>query len=93
MSKYSYEFKMKVVQEYLAGKGGFAFLSEKYNISSTRDLQKWVSAYNEFGSDSLMRKRKNQTYSFEFKLHVVELHLTTEVSYQDLALSAAQKIA
>lgn len=34
-----------------------------------------------------MRKRKNQTYSFEFKLHVVELYLTTEVSYQDLALS------
>ncbi|MDU5158288.1 MAG: IS3 family transposase, partial [Citrobacter sp.] len=85
--KYSYEFKMKVVQEYLAGKGGFAFLSEKYNISSTRDLQKWVSAYNQFGSDGLMRKRKNQTYSFEFKLHVVELYLTTEVSYQDLALS------
>ncbi|WP_246565457.1 helix-turn-helix domain-containing protein [Tissierella carlieri] len=87
MAKYSYEFKMKVVQEYLAGKGGFAFLSEKYNISSTRDLQKWVSAYNQFGSDGLMRKRKNQTYSFEFKLHVVELYLTTEVSYQDLALS------
>jgi transposase len=40
MSKYSYEFKMKVVQEYLAVKGGFAFLFEKYNISSTRDLQK-----------------------------------------------------
>ncbi|MBU5310603.1 transposase, partial [Tissierella carlieri] len=86
MAKYSYEFKMKVVEEYLAGKDGFAFLSEKYNISSTRDLQKWVSAYNQFGSDGLMRKRKNQTYSFEFKLHVVELYLTTEVSYQDLAL-------
>ncbi|NLY46967.1 MAG: IS3 family transposase [Tissierella sp.] len=87
MAKYSYEFKMKVVQEYLVGEGGFAFLSEKYNIPSTINLRKWVSAYNKFGSDGLMRKQKNQTYSFEFKLHVVELYLTTEVSYQDLALS------
>ena len=34
-----------------------------------------------------MRSRKNESYSFEFKLHVVELYLTTEVSYQELALS------
>ena len=34
-----------------------------------------------------MRSRKNQTYTFEFKLHVVELYLSTEVSYQELALS------
>ena len=33
-----------------------------------------------------MRKRKKQAYSFDFKLHVVELYLTTEVSYQELAL-------
>lgn len=87
MAKYSYEFKKKVVQEYLDGKGGVTYLSKKYNIASKRDLQKWISAYNEFGSDGLIRKRKNQTYSFEFKLHVVELYLTTEVSYQELALS------
>lgn len=87
MAKYNYEFKMKVVQEYLTGKGGYPFLSKKYNIPSKRDLEKWVAAYNELGSDGLMRKRKNQTYSFEFKLHVVELYLTTEVSYQELALS------
>ena len=86
MAKYGYEFKMKAVQEYLSGKGGFLFLSQKHNIPSTRDLRKWVSAYNEFGPDGLMRKRKKQAYSFDFKLHVVELYLTTEVSYQELAL-------
>ena len=26
-------------------------------------------------------------YSFEFKLHVVELYLSSEISYQDLAIS------
>ncbi|MDI6619205.1 MAG: transposase [Clostridiales bacterium] len=34
-----------------------------------------------------MRSRKNETYSFEYKLHIVELYLTSEVSYQELALS------
>ena len=33
-----------------------------------------------------MRSRKQQTFSFEFKLSVVELYLTTEISYQELAL-------
>ncbi len=86
MAKYSFEFKMKVVQEYLDGMGGSSFLPKKYNIPSTRDLRKWITVYNVFGPDGLIRKRKNQTYSLEFKLHVVELYLTTEVSYQGLAL-------
>jgi transposase len=86
MAKYSFEFKMKVVQEYLAGEGGTSFLSKKYDIPSTRDLRKWIAAYNEFGADGLIRKRENQIYSLDFKLHVVELYLTTEASYQGLAL-------
>ena len=48
---------------------------------------KWIKAYQTFGAEGLMRSRKNEVYTFEFKLHVVELYLTTEVSYQELALS------
>ena len=33
-----------------------------------------------------MRSRQQQVYPFEFKLHVVELYLTSELSYQELAL-------
>ncbi|WP_027937859.1 helix-turn-helix domain-containing protein, partial [Anaeroarcus burkinensis] len=86
MAKYSFEFKLKVVQEYLNGKGGYVFLSKKYNIPAIKDIQKWVAIYNRLGEDGLLRSRKNQTYSLDFKLHVVELYLTTEVSYQELAL-------
>ena len=32
MAKYSYEFKKKVVQEYLDGNGGYEYLAKKYNI-------------------------------------------------------------
>lgn len=89
MAKYSFEFKMKVVQDYLQGKGGSGYLSKKYSIGNgdNKQVLKWIKTYQTFGSDGLMRSRKNKTYTFEFKLHVVELYLTTEVSYQELALS------
>lgn len=86
MAKYSFEFKLKLVQEYLDGKGSYAFLTNKYEIPSDNQLKNWVNAYNAFGPEGLMRSRKKQSYSFDFKLHVVKLYLTTEVSYQELAL-------
>ena len=89
MAKFSFEFKKKVVMEYLDGKGGYHFLATKYHFKNnyTNQLRKWVKAYKTFGDEGLTRSRKNDTYTFEFKLHVVELYLSTEVSYQELALS------
>jgi transposase len=85
MAKYSFEFKRMVVNEYLSGQGGWRYLSKKHNL--TRSLiQKWVLNYNHFGEEGLMRSRQQQVYTFEFKLHVVELYLTSELSYQGLAL-------
>lgn len=46
-----------------------------------------MNSYKEFGDEGLMRSRQNKKYTSEFKLTVVELYLTTEASYQDLALS------
>jgi len=69
------------------GEGGKRYLANKYGVKSTRDVMKWVNAFKSFGNEGLMRSRKNTTYTFEFKLHVVELYLSTEVSYQELALS------
>ncbi len=87
MAKYSYEFKLKVVQAYLNGEGGYRYLSKKYNIPAKRNIEAWVHAYKEFGNEGLMRSRKNKNYSFQFKLSVVELYLSSKVSYQELALS------
>ena len=87
MAKYSFEFKKQVVHAYLNGEGSYANLSKKYGIPPGKDIRKWVNAYKSFGNDGLMKSRQNKSYSFEFKFHVVELYLTTEVSYQDLALS------
>ena len=87
MAKYSYEFKKEVVLSYLEGKGSYEFLSNKYGIASSENIRNWVNAYMQFGDDSLKRSRKNNTYTFNLKKNVVELYLSTEVSYQELALS------
>ena len=86
MAKYSYEFKKQVVNDYLSGKGGHKYLASEYGVKSTRDIAKWIYAYKEFGDEGLMRSIKNKRYTFQFKLSVVELYLTTEISYQELAL-------
>lgn len=85
MAKYSTEFKMKLVKEYLEGKIGYRELAKKYNIPNKRAIQTWVSAYKTQGYDGLKVSRRNNNYSLEFKLNVVNLYLTGEMSYQSLA--------
>lgn len=87
MAKYSFEFKKKVVEAYFRGEGGYTYLAEKYDVKNRRQVLNWVHYYEEFGDDGLRRSREKKTYSFEFKLHVVELYLSSEVSCQELALS------
>ena len=87
MAKYTFEFKKKVVQEYLDGKGGYAYIAKQNGIPAESHLSRWVNAYKEFGDEGLLRSRQKNNYSFQFKLSVVKLYLTSEVSYQELALS------
>lgn len=86
MAKYSFEYKKKIVLEYLQGKGGYKELAAKYSIDFTI-IRRWVRNYSANGDDGLKRSRKQTNYSFEYKLHVVELYLSSEVSYQELAIS------
>lgn len=86
MAKYSFEFKKKIVLEYLSGKGSQSYLTKKYGIGCIAQLQRWIAAYQKFGDEGLIRSRQQEKYSFEKKLSVVELYLSSEISYQDLAL-------
>ena len=85
MAKYSTEFKMKVVKEYLETNISYKSLSDKYCIPSEIPIINWVNAYKSQGYEGLKVKRKNTQYTFEFKLNVVNLYLTGEMSYQSLA--------
>ena len=86
MSKYSFEFKKKVVSAYLGGEGGYVYLSKTYGVPAIRTIQEWVRNYQTFGDDGLKRSHMKQTYSFEKKRSIVELYLSSEISYQELAL-------
>ena len=86
MSKYTFELKKKVVLEYLNGSIGYIPLAKKYNIKSHSNIEIWVAKYKKYGDEALRRSRKNEEYSFEKKIFVVELYLTSELSYNDIAL-------
>ncbi len=58
---------------------------KKYNLGSTTQLRKWIKAYKTLGDEGLLRSRQQTKYTFEYKLHMVELYLSSEVSYQELA--------
>jgi transposase len=44
MSKYSTQFKLSVVEDYLSGTGGFTAIGRRYGIDRAL-LRKWVAAY------------------------------------------------
>ena len=79
------ECKLKIVREYLAGKGSYEALSKQHKIASGH-IKTWVKVYEAFGAKGLERSRAQQTYTFEFKRSAVECYLSTEASYQDVAL-------
>lgn len=85
MVKHSFEFKLKIVQDYLSGQGGTTFLAKKYGLNSNSQIIKWINAYKELGKEGLLLSQKNKNYSVQFKLDAIELYLTTELSYQEIA--------
>ena len=85
MAKYSTEFKMKVVKEYLETNISYKYLSDKYGIPNESVIKIWVNAYKSQGYEGIKVKRENTQYTLEFKLNVVKLYLTGEMSYQSLA--------
>jgi len=71
----------------LNGEGSYEFLANKYGIAASSKLYVLVKAYKKFGDDGINRSRKNKSCSFNFKIYVVELYLSTKVSYQELDLT------
>ena len=84
MSKYSNEFKLKVVKYYLEEHHSYPECCKKFNISSWTPIQSWVSKYKLYGVEGIIKPLKS-SYDGQFKQNVVEYmhdnHLSaTEVS-------------
>ena len=86
MVKYSEEFKLKVVQEYLEGPLGCVLLAKKYGIAANCQIVGWARAYKEFGMEGLKRRQARRVYSVQFKLDVLHFMKQTGASYQETAV-------
>ena len=85
MSKYSYEFKKKVVREYLKGKGSSFELAKKYDITYPQYICEWAKIYQAFGYKGLKSPIKRKEYSFEYKLSIIELYLSSTLTIREIA--------
>lgn len=84
MSKYSKEFKLKVVQTYLSGKRGLKLVSDEFNINRSQ-VREWVSAYKLNGEAGLTPLNANRRYSAEFKLSVIAYRRQHHLSLPETA--------
>ncbi|MCE7781960.1 transposase [Staphylococcus xylosus] len=82
---YKYEFKLKVVQEYLNSSLGYRALAKKYEISTKSLIERWVAQYKEFGPEGLSKRLKNKVYTREFKLSVLRFRQENMLSYRETA--------
>lgn len=83
--KHSFEFKIKVVEEYLNEEGGYKYLGKKYNIHHSL-LRTWVSQFNEYGYLGLTKSMSKTQYSSDFKLTVLHYRKENQLSYRETAI-------
>ena len=85
MPKYTKEFKIKLVLEYLSGKtGGHKSVAKKYDIPYST-MRNWINKYKSGGFDNLSKKLKNNNYTSEFKLSVIQYRQINNTSLRETA--------
>ncbi len=77
------ELKIKIVEDYLAGRIGKAKAARKYDIPKST-LRDWVYLYQGQGSKGLVPCSENKSYPGEFKVQVVKEYLEGKGSLKDL---------
>ncbi|WP_412989846.1 helix-turn-helix domain-containing protein [Pediococcus siamensis] len=69
MSKYNFDFKVKVVTEYLSGQAAYS-LARKYEIGSCTTISIWIQRFERFGIKGLQPKAMDLEYTSQFKVDV-----------------------
>jgi transposase len=85
MAKYDDELKLKVINAYLKGEGGYFALAKQFNIAHRSIVQRWVRTYKKIGIDGICRKKKYAEYPMQLKLDVINYSLRTGESAQEVA--------
>jgi len=82
MKKYTTEFKLTVVQSFMAGEGGAKLLARRWSVSEGK-IRTWVSHYRQHGIDGLRPKRS--AYSAQFKREVLAHQDREQLSSRQVA--------
>lgn len=82
MSKYSLDFKIQVVNQYLAGKEGADSIGQQHGVPVSM-VRAWVAFFHAHGLDGLTKKFSH--YSVEFKLSVLRHLWENENSAKQVA--------
>src|SRR5699024_7512723 len=83
-------FKLKTVEAYLAGEGGYLTIAKKHGVPSESNIRKWVRIYLKYGRKGLEGKKKNKKYHIQFKISVIEYKIRTRESFNNITLHYEQ---
>lgn len=89
--RYSAEFKRKVVEEYLSGKGSMLELMAKYAIRSETQIKRWIKIYNNRGDFKEIVEGGSYTVSArettqEERIRIVRDSIENDLSYSEAAV-------
>jgi len=85
MTKYSIDFKLKIVKEYLHGSKVMT-LSKKYKMNSS-SIFNWTQRYEKYGINGLKTRNSGYDYDGKFKLSVLEWKQKNQATYSQTALN------
>ncbi|MBS4195637.1 IS3 family transposase [Lederbergia citri] len=91
--KYSKEFKMAAIQDYLSGYYSLREITRKYEIPSTNTLRKWIKDYNDHrdikatGRGMSHSMTKGRSTTLEERMQIVLFCLENGKDYQRTALT------
>lgn len=77
MAKYSEQFKLEVVEQYLQGRSGYKSVGDAWNLND-KLVKRWVNRYRIHGLAGLAKKFS--VYSAQFKLSVLQYMWENELS-------------
>lgn len=82
MTKYTEQFKLSVVQQYLDGVAGYKVVAAQHGLDDSM-VRRWVGCYRIHGASGLAKKYSH--YSSPFKLSVLQHMWDNALSYTQAA--------
>ena len=93
MIKYPFALKLRIINEFISGDKKLAL---EFGVEDIALLQQWIQDYERMGSEGLVSERERHSelksarghknvYSITFKKNVVNLYLSSSMSYAEVA--------